>query len=102
VRTADGVILDGNWAAGAQDFPSGDGTPGGDFLLGVDVLAGDATRDGAVNALDMSDVKRRLNSAATTPPPSLYSVFADVNGDGRINALDLGAVRQRLNRRLPI
>jgi hypothetical protein len=84
-----------------RPFPSGNGTAGGEFRFRFAVLGGDATRDGTVNALDLGDVKRRLNTTAESPPPSRYSVFADVNGDGRINALDLGAVRQAANRRLP-
>ena len=67
----------------------------------ANVLAGDATRDGRVNALDLADVKRRLNSTTTSNAGAGYSPFADVNGDGRINALDLAAVKQRLNSRLP-
>jgi len=68
----------------------------------ANVLAGDATRDGRVNGLDLADVKRRLNSTTTANTGAGYSPFADVNGDGRINALDLAAVKQRLNTRLPV
>jgi len=95
-----GLALDGEWVDNESGI-SGDGKPGGDFLFHLNVLPGDVTRDGAVNALDVADVKRRLNSTTTTSAGAGYSVFADVNGDGRINALDLAAVKQRLNTRLP-
>ena len=94
-----GVRLDGE-AGGA--FPSGNGAAGGDFVFAVDVLAGDSTGDGVVNALDLAGIKRRLGSAtADGPGADGYSLFADVNPGGRVNALDLAAVKQRLNRRLP-
>jgi hypothetical protein len=99
-----GTYLDGDWVNGADEYPSGDGVEGGDFLFQINVLPGDATRDGAVNALDLADVKRRMNTRATdevSTAPGAYSPFADLNADGRINALDLSAVRQRLNTRLP-
>jgi hypothetical protein len=101
----DGVIganrlrLDGE----RTDYPfaSGDGSPGGDFTLNLSTLPGDVTRDGRVNALDVADVRRRLNSTATRNAGAGYSPFADVNGDGAINARDLSAVRRRLNRAPP-
>jgi hypothetical protein len=69
----------------------------------TNVLAGDSTGDGGVNASDLGDLKRRLNRSLASPGTgtAAYSVFADVTGDGKISALDLGAVKQRLNRRLP-
>jgi hypothetical protein len=73
----------------------------GDSRGYFNVLAGDANRDGLVNALDLADVKRRSNSTTATGVGAGYSVFADVTGDGRINALDLGAMKRRLNSRLP-
>jgi hypothetical protein len=76
---------------------------GGEFRSAVDVLPGDATRDGKVNALDLSGVRRRLNRAAGEPAAaggSGYDLFADVTADGRINSVDLAAVRQRLNTRV--
>jgi hypothetical protein len=99
-----GTYLDGDWVNGADVYPSGNGVEGGDFLFGINVLPGDTTRDGVVSALDLTDVRRRMNTRAADPlstDPSAYSPFADVNADGRINALDAAAVRQRLNTRLP-
>ena len=97
--------LDGEWVnAGATEaYPSGDGTPGGDFNFRINVLRGDATRDGVVNALDLALVKQKLNATAANPGTGggAYSPFADLTADGRINALDLAVPRRRLNTRLP-
>ena len=68
-----------------------------------DVLPGDVDGGGAVNALDLADVRRRLGrrpNDGVSGAGGSYSVFADVTGNAQINALDLAAVRQRLNQRL--
>jgi hypothetical protein len=96
--------LDGEWADGADTFPSGNGTPGGDFAFQIHVLRGDANQDGQVSALDLGQLKSRLNRNATTNQGSGttgYNVFADLNADGQINAQDLGIAKLRLNSRLP-
>jgi hypothetical protein len=97
--------LDGEWqnGSGAENYPSGDGSEGGDFDFVVHVLAGDANGDGRVNALDLALIKQRLNRKAGNPGTgaAAYSVFADVTADGIINALDLGTVKGQLNARLP-
>jgi hypothetical protein len=60
-------------------------------------LVGDTGDPGPprVTALDLSAVKRSLNSASGA------AGRFDVNRDGRVNALDLAAVRANLNRALP-
>ena len=93
-----GNALDGEWANGADDFPSGNGAAGGDFDFLVHRLAGDVDRNGRVNALDLAEVKRRLGTSAAS---AAYNVFADVNGSGAVNALDLAATRRNLNRSMP-
>jgi len=97
--------LDGEWAnaSGTQGYPSGNGTVGGDFDFRINILRGDATQDGQVNALDLSFIKQRLNKTATNPGTTgaVYSPFGDITSDGTINALDLSAAKQRLNSRLP-
>ena len=102
VASTFGLKLDGEWSNGADAYPSGNGSQGGDFRFRLNVLGADATRDGRVNSLDLSAVKQRLNTASTDVGRTLYSAFVDVNGDGRINSLDLSLVKQRLNRALPI
>jgi hypothetical protein len=103
VTGRNGVPLDGEWVDGADAYPSGDRAAGGHFAFTVNVLGGDATGDGVVNALDLGQIKARLNRSTSNPGSgnSRYSVFADVTADGRINALDLGAAKLRLNQRLP-
>jgi hypothetical protein len=97
-----GNPLDGDWADGADAYPSGDGTVGGSFRMTLNALTGDADRRGGrVNALDLAEVKRRLNSNSAEPVSGRYSPFADVDGSGAINALDLSAVRRTLNHELP-
>ncbi len=94
--------LDGEWTT-AQAYPSGNGTAGGDFTFRLNVQRGDANQDGSVNALDLGQLKSKLNRTATNPGTgtSAYSPFADLNADGQINALDLGIAKARLNNRLP-
>ena len=85
-------------------FPSGNGRPGGDFAFRINAVPGDATRDGVVNALDLSFVKQRLARRATDPSPgnaSAFSPFADLSAEGQITALDVAALKQRLSTRLP-
>ena len=100
---ANGEALDGEWTNANDSYPSGNGTAGGDFNFALNVLGGDATGDGVVNALDLSFIKQRLNRSVAAPGAgnAAYSIFADVTADGRINALDVSAAKQRLNRRLP-
>jgi hypothetical protein len=97
--------LDGEWtdSSAAESYPSGNGTAGGDFSFRLNVLGGDVTGDGQVNALDLSFIKQRLNRTALNPgvTGATYSPFADIDANGSINALDLSAAKQRLNRRLP-
>jgi len=87
-------------AGGARGITDGAGNalPAADAVRTMNVLAGDANGDGAVNALDLAMIKVRLNRAVGD---AAFSAFADLNGDGRINAIDLGLAKQRLNRRLP-
>ena len=77
--------------------------------FGLNVLGGDATGDGGVNALDLAYIKQRLNRTVgdvgelgVPTRRAMYSIFADLNSDARVNALDLSAAKQRLNRHLPI
>jgi subtilisin-like proprotein convertase family protein len=98
----DGPLLDGDWTTGAA-YPSGDGRAGGDFLYRLNVLPGDSTRDARVNALDLVEIRRRLNRAPGdgVSGAGAYSVFADIDATGRVNALDLANVRQHLGQSLP-
>jgi len=67
------------------------------------LLPGDVNRDNRVNALDLGQVKQRLNRTVQNPGTGagVYGVLQDANGDTRINALDLGIVKANLNRLVP-
>ena len=107
------VEVDGDSATGVTDVAGnplrgnasgGDGENGGrDFEQELAVLPGDVTRDGRVNATDVTGVRARLNRSVESPGlgGARYSVFYDVTGDARINILDVVAVRARVNTTLP-
>jgi ELWxxDGT repeat protein len=110
VRSAAGSFLDGDWinpvgaAAGGDAFPSGDGTPGGDFRFRINVLPGDVNRYGSVLADDFSAVKKKFfknTGDAATGGDADYSPFHDVNGDGVILAFDYSEVKKRFFSELP-
>jgi hypothetical protein len=102
ITDAAGLRLDGEWAD-AQSWVSGDGSPGGDFLFRLNVLPGDANRDGRVAAIDYGQTRagfgRSTGDAGTAPRH--YTVFRDVNGSGTITAADLGVIRGALGSVLP-
>ena len=99
VRDLAGSALDGEWADGADAYPSGDGAAGGDLQFGFSVLPGDADRRGGrVTALDVAEVRRR---AGTTAAAARYSLYADLNASGFINSIDLSIARWAVDRSLP-
>jgi hypothetical protein len=95
--------LDGDWSDGANAWPSGNGSAGGDFRFRFNVLPGDADRSGTVLATDFSQVKQKFFSSATNPGSgaAAYSVFHDVNGSGTILADDFSAVKSHFFDTLP-
>jgi len=103
VRDAAGTELDGEWVNGSDDWPSGDGTPGGNFRMQLNVLPGDVNRSGTVLADDFSQVKKRFFRSVADPGSgaAAYSVFHDVNGSGTILADDFSAVKRRFFSTLP-
>ena len=103
VAGAGGTPLDGEWANGADAYPSGDGVPGGDFDFRLNVVAGDVNRNGVVLADDFSEVRRKFFSTAANPGagPAAYSIFHDVNGSASILADDFSDVKRRFFNTLP-
>jgi len=97
------TTLDGEWSNGQDAFPSGDGAAGGDFRFRINVLGGDVTRNGRVDATDLLQVRQRQDVLSDPHRRSRtdYAVFHDVNGDGRINATDLALVRRQFGSTLP-
>ena len=59
--------LDGEWAnaSAGESYPSGNGTAGGDFSFRINLLGGDVSGDGQINALDLSFI-----SSGSTARPS--------------------------------
>ena len=103
VRAAGGgQVLDGEWTTG-RNFPSGDGSAGGDFRFRIDVLPGNVNRAGSVLAEDFSAVKARFFRSTTNPGsgPNPYSIFHDVDGSGAILADDFSGVKARFFTTLP-
>jgi hypothetical protein len=108
---SDGVVdgaalhLDGEWADGAHAYPSGDGMPGGDLRMRLNVLPGDTNRNGTVSVLDYLQVQRlaKLRRSAASPGtgPLQYSPFADADGDGTIGTRDVLVTRRNLLVTLP-
>ncbi|MGB7159382.1 MAG: S8 family serine peptidase, partial [Tepidisphaeraceae bacterium] len=105
VTDAAGNALDGEWtnpiapAVSADTYPSGDGTPGGDFRFRLNVLPGDVNRSGG--AVVGSDVTLTRNAQNFTPGTGLYTIFKDVNGTGSILGSDVTLVRNRQGFTLP-
>lgn len=91
VRDAQGRPLDGEWLAEAE-YPSGDGLPGGRFLLRFSVLPADADRSGQVGLGDFGLLKSGFGG------PSLW---ADFDADGSVNLSDFGLLKQSIGNTLP-
>lgn len=96
--------LDGEWTTGADTYPSGNGTAGGNFRFRMNVLPGDVNRSGGeVDGADVIQVRNRQFTDTGTPgtPPNLYTAFHDVNGNGLVDGQDVILVRNRQFTALP-
>ncbi len=86
---AAGLPLDGEVAnPSLPALPSGDGRAGGQAVFLFNVIAGDANRDGVVDAADAGMIIAAIGSAQGDPT---YNPLADFNRDGFINVLDVAA-----------
>jgi hypothetical protein len=92
VTDSTGTPLDGDWTNSVSNYPSGDGTAGGDFNFALNTLTADANKDGIVNGQDIALV----SSSWLKQNP-----FADFNGDGIVNAQDLALVSSSWLHMLP-
>jgi len=98
VTDTDGNVLDGEWADGADRYPSGNGTADGVLQFRVNVLPGDTDQSGgAVNAADVAQVRTRAREALDRS----YTPFRDVDGSCSVDAGDVAIVRSRLRTQLP-
>ncbi len=87
VLDASGNRLDGEWANGSDDYPSGDGLAGGAFLFDVNVLPGDADGNAKANARDYITYKRHCGDTGVGPAEG------DFDGDGDVDRDDLAVLR---------
>lgn len=101
--SAGGALLDGEWVNADSEFPSGNGSAGGDFRFQFNALPGDTNRDGRVTAFDTLDARARQFAATTTTGSATrgYNPFADVDGSGRILSTDFALVRAHQSATLP-
>jgi hypothetical protein len=95
LAAGEGLLLDGEWTDGAETASSGDGEAGGDFCMRLNVVPGDANRNGNVGPTDFGMVRSGVGRGVgdVGAAPREYSAFKDVNGDGAVSPADLGMVR---------
>ncbi|HZN66574.1 MAG TPA: PA14 domain-containing protein [Tepidisphaeraceae bacterium] len=88
-QTADKVnfALDGD-AGGAN-------IAGGDYRFRLNVVPGDANRNGNVSPTDYGSVRSGIgrNTVEEGTAPTNYTVFKDVNANGNVSPTDIGVVR---------
>ncbi len=83
VTDTSGDALDGEWTNSVSSYPSGNGVAGGDFNFTFNVLPGDVSQTGVVNAQSLAVV----SSNWLTVGPA-----GDLNGDGIVNSQDLALI----------
>jgi subtilisin-like proprotein convertase family protein len=98
------IRLDGEWSnrtsggQGGDTFPSGDGQPGGDFAFRFDVLPGDTTADGFVDAADIATL---VSQGFVDYSHEGYEVRYDLDGNGRVSFRDAVLARNYFGVFLP-
>lgn len=102
-NTTGDVRLDGEWTnpsggQGGDVFPSGDGQPGGDFTFRFDMLPGDATGNGFVDA---ADIAMLVGEGFVSSTQSAYRERFDLDGNAQVNYLDAILARNRFGTFLP-
>ncbi len=97
-----GTRLDGNWTnptsttqPNSSDYPSGDGTAGGDFVFRFNVLPGDATQDDIVDLADLSKLLANYGQSGMT------CAQGDFTGDGIVDLADLSKLLATYGKTLP-
>jgi hypothetical protein len=93
---ASGLKLDGEWVNGVSQYPSGDGSAGGDFRFSVNALTADMTGDGSVNFADMVVLAQHYNQTGVVGTSQ-----GDLTADGKVDFNDLVALAQNYNTSLP-
>jgi hypothetical protein len=87
---------------GSENQQKNDAT--GDFLFAVNVLPGDANRNGFVSPADFGSVRAAVGRSTADPgtEPRHYTIFRDVNGSGAVSPADLGVVRGGMGTAIPL
>jgi len=93
VRNLHGAALDGEWAASASTFPSGNSVAGGDFSFAFRVLIGDANQTNTVDSYDSYNAS--LKNGLTTSSVG-YSPLYDFNGSGDHSSADASDAYSRM------
>ena len=96
VADAAGNALDGEWRRDGSTH-SGDGKPGGDFRLGLNVLHGDVDGDRVVG---VSDLRTMRSAAGAVAGGAAYTALADLDGSGAITQADVDHLRAAMGTRL--
>jgi hypothetical protein len=97
VMDAAGNALDGEWLNGGatENYPSGDGSPGGDFEFRLNVLPGDVNGSGTV---DGSDFAQLASHFGRTPR---HHTQGNLNGDLIVDGSDFAVLATNFGRSLP-
>lgn len=99
IADASGNALDGEVVVPASaSLPSGNGSPGGQAVFRMNVLQGDANRDGVVNAADAALIRASLGKCTSDAG---FNADADLNADGCVDVLDVGTFALAAGRSLP-
>lgn len=99
VHSPAGESLDGEWTSTLDgQYPSGDGTAGGEFQFRLNVLPGDIDGNGVVNFGDAQQVRSRVGDVLGS---QTYDVLRDIDGNGVINFGDAQQVRGKVSTQLP-
>ena len=88
VTNSSGIALDGEWTnggSGGSNYPSGDGTAGGNFDFRFNVLPCDVNQSGSVTTTDGTDISSHYFYWPSTPG---YIAYYDTTGKGGITGLD--------------
>ena len=93
-----GAALDGEFTTSTTNFPSGNGTAGGDFNFRFNILPGDVDQNGVVTGQDGSDIRQHFLQFPSSPG---YVSLYDTYGKGAITGLDLLTVQGALLTQLP-
>ena len=93
-RPLDGEILNPHDAF----LPSGDGHNGGQAVFRINVLQGDANRDGVVDEADSAVVNASLGLCDDA---DAFNPDTDLNGDGCVDDSDVNIVAKAVGRVLP-